>query len=77
MKRALFVIAIVILFSCEKTETEKEQQTCWICIDQYNTAKPPIETKIICDPVEAAYQNTKKHYKDNNGIWHDWTCVIK
>lgn len=59
----------MFLFSCEK---EKKEQ-CWTCIDKYGS-QPTLETKVICDPVEAAYQNTKKHYKDGSGILHDWNC---
>jgi hypothetical protein len=69
MKKLLFLIVFMAVFSCEK---QKEQ--CWICIDQYNSSLPPLETKVICDPVAASEQNSKKHYYDQ-GRWHDWTCT--
>jgi hypothetical protein len=71
MKKLLFLILITILFSCEKPKEEKKQ--CWICVDQFNTGMPPLSKLITCDPVEASYQNSKKHYKDQ-GVWHNWTC---
>lgn len=73
MKKVLFLILIAFLFSCEKEKKVKED--CWECVDQYNISQPPISTVVICDPVEAAYQNSKKHYKDQSGVWHNWTCT--
>jgi hypothetical protein len=73
------IIIFVFLTALMSIRCEKEpiylEDDCWRCVDQYNKALPPIETLIICDPVEASLQNTKKHYKDKWGKWHDWTCT--
>ena len=77
MKKLIILLSIIALFSCEKQEPVIEKDDCWVCIDQYGTNGPITETKIICDPVEASYQNSKKHYKDQWGNWHNWTCTPK
>jgi hypothetical protein len=79
MKKAIILFVFILVLTSIRCEKEaiylEDEDDCWICVDQYNTASPPIETLIICDPVEAALQNTRKHYKDKWGKWHNWVCT--
>lgn len=69
MKKIIFLILGMILFSCEKPKELKDE--CWICTDLYNN----IPDQIICDPVLAAHENGRRGVI--NGKWHYITCVPK
>lgn len=64
MKRLMFLILMIIFFSCEKPK-----EKCWICTDGYHN----IPDQIICDPVLAAHENGRRG--EINGKWHYITCV--
>jgi hypothetical protein len=64
MKKLLFLILLIFLFSCEKDEPQPIKEKCWTCTEiaknQTSGVSNVIKSWKVCDILEASYQDGRR-----------------
>lgn len=73
MKIFLLILTILIFFSCEKDELEKEQ--CWICTETVKQSGKVLNVTVteVCDILEVAKLDGKRYSKS---LWNGNMKII-